>query len=311
MFDYTKEFSKLLKNRYQQLRRELTPMHTNCMRVYDHNIQGIPVSVEVYGKFAKIAVYGRSELTRKQLISSASSMLYIPETHIFYQDRSRKHSGGKKYAVPGKEVDTRESRFIVLENGLQFIVDLGDRTDTGLFLDHMPTRMMVRDNAFGMRVLNLFSYTGSFSVYAAAGGAEKVISVDLSNTYSAWAEKNLNANGFFGTKFPCIRSDASKYLESTDEGPFDLIILDPPSFSNSNKMDSTFDVQRDYLDYILMSLDLLVDQGVIIFSTNLSGFHFDPGRIRGGICRNITKQTIPPGYSKKPAPHICYLITKK
>lgn len=311
MFDYTKEFSKLLKNRYQQLRRELTPLHTNCMRVYDHNIQGIPVSVEVYAKFAKITVYGKSELSAKQLISSASSMLYIPETHIFYQDRSRKRVGGKKYAVLEKEVDTRESRITVLENNLKFIVDLGDRTDTGLFLDHMPTRMMVRDNAFGMRVLNLFSYTGSFSVYAAAGGAEKVISVDLSNTYTAWAEKNLSANGFFGSKFPCIRSDAAKYIESTTEGPFDLIIFDPPSFSNSNKMDSTFDVQRDYVDYIHRMLDLLVKQGVIIFSTNLSGFHFDPGRIRGAVCRNITKGTIPPGYARKPAPHICYLITKK
>lgn len=311
MFDYTKEFSKLLKNRYQQLRRELTPLHTNCMRVYDHNIQGIPASVEVYAKYAKITVYGKSELSQKQLISSASSMLYIPETHIFYQDRSRKRSGGKKYAVLEKEVDTRESRITVLENNLKFIVDLGDRTDTGLFLDHMPTRMMVRDNAFGMRVLNLFSYTGSFSVYAASGGAEKVISVDLSNTYSAWAEKNLSANGFFGTKFPCIRSDTAKYIESTTEGPFDLIIFDPPSFSNSNKMDSTFDVQRDYVDYIHRMLDLLVEQGVIIFSTNLSGFHFDPGRIRGAVCRNITKGTIPPGYAKKPAPHICYLITKK
>jgi 23S rRNA G2069 N7-methylase RlmK/C1962 C5-methylase RlmI len=311
MFDYTKEFSKLLKNRYQQLRRELTPLHTNCMRVYDHNIQGIPASVEVYAKYAKITVYGKSELSQKQLISSASSMLYIPETHIFYQDRSGKRSGGKKYAVLEKEVDTRESRITVLENNLKFIVDLGDRTDTGLFLDHMPTRMMVRDNAFGMRVLNLFSYTGSFSVYAAAGGAEKVISVDLSNTYSAWAEKNLSTNGFFGTKFPCIRSDAAKYIESTTEGPFDLIIFDPPTFSNSNKMDSTFDVQRDYVDYIHRMLDLLVKQGVIIFSTNLSGFHFDPGRIRGAVCRNITKGTIPPGYAKKPAPHICYLITKK
>jgi 23S rRNA G2069 N7-methylase RlmK/C1962 C5-methylase RlmI len=313
MYDYNKEFRKILKTQFQQLRKELFPLGTKCMRVYDHNISTIPATVELFDKFAKIAVSGTSELPQQQLIASVAGMLYIPKTHVFYQQRLSSAKGGEKPAVLKKEVETEQSSITVTENGLKFIVDLGDRTDTGLFLDHMPTRMMVRDNAFGMRVLNLFSYTGSFSVYAASGGAEKVVSVDLSNTYSRWAEKNLQLNGFFGSKFPCIRSDAKRYLQeqASSDGPFDLIICDPPSFSNSNKMDGVFDVQKDYIWYIEQMLKLLVPKGVIIFSTNLKGFHFDPGRVRGAVCKNITKQTIPPGFSKKRVPHICYLITKR
>jgi 23S rRNA (guanine2445-N2)-methyltransferase / 23S rRNA (guanine2069-N7)-methyltransferase len=312
MYDNGKEFRKIIKTRFQQLRKDLHPLKTNCMRVYDHNIAGIPASVELYDKYAKIAVYGDSELSAKQLTDTVSSMLYIPESNVFYQERKKHRGKIQQHTELVKPAEVPESRVVVLESGLKFIIDLGDRTDTGLFLDHMPTRVMVRENVFGCSVLNLFSYTGSFSVYAAAGGASRVASVDLSNTYSQWAEKNLQQNGFFGSRYPCIRSDVKAFLlgEAKDFAPYDLVICDPPSFSNSNKMKGVFDVQRDYTWYITEILKHTAPGGTIVFSSNLQGFHFDAGRIRGASCRNITKQTTPPGFSRKPPPHICWLISK-
>jgi len=131
--------------------------------------------------------------------------------------------------------------------------------------------------------LNLFSYTGSFSVYAASGGAKSVTSIDLSSTYTQWCEKNLAANGFSGGAYPCVSQDAGEYIRNAvkERRKFDLIIFDPPSFSNSRKMEHDFDVQRDYIHFIRLLNGLLVDGGTLLFSTNLGKFRFEKGRIRG------------------------------
>jgi 23S rRNA (cytosine1962-C5)-methyltransferase len=172
----------------------------------------------------------------------------------------------------------REVTKVVRENGLKFEVNLSDYLDTGLFLDHRDTRARVRAEAAGKRFLNLFSYTGAFSVYAAAGKASSTTSVDLSPHYCEWAERNLKLNALKGT---VICADVLAWLE-TDRGPFELIVLDPPSFSTSKKMGRRFEVQRDHRWLVDRVRSFLAPGGTLYFSTNFRGFELD-GRLEGGV----------------------------
>ena len=302
-----KEFRKIIKFTYQQVRKELQDTGTECMRIYDSNIAAYPVSVELFGSYAKVLDLSDGTLDEQSVIDAVSSMAYVKREQVIYQYRKARE-GIEQHSVMKESGGV--APFFVTESGLSFKVDLETRIDTGLFLDHMPTRMMVREYAAGCRVLNLFCYTASFSVYAAAGGAKFVESVDLSNTYLGIAEENLAENGFSGELYPCTRSDVKTYLKerpATAE-KFDIIVLDPPSFSNSHNMDGTLDIQRDYPEYIRLCMKHLSREGILIFSTNLATFHFDPGRLPGCTCENITKHTIPPGFSQKRKPHLCWVI---
>ncbi len=169
---------------------------------------------------------------------------------------------------------------------------------------------MVRGVSAGLRVLNLFAYTGSFSVYAAAGGAEETLTVDLSSSYLSWARENMELNGYTGAMHRCEVQDARTFLSGSSERdrPFDLIILDPPTFSNSRKMDGTFDIQRDYVWFIGKSLSRLSRRGVLFFSTNYHQFHFDRGRIKNADVEETTRDTIPPDFSGKRKPHRSWVI---
>ncbi|NCU27834.1 hypothetical protein EOM86_14135, partial [Candidatus Nomurabacteria bacterium] len=201
----------------------------------------------------------------------------------------------------------------VRENGLHFLVDLTKRIDTGLFLDQVIARESLRTISAGKKVLNLFSYTGSFSVYAAVGGAAEVVSVDLSSTYTQWCEKNLDANGFSGGAYPCVSQDAAEYIRKAvkERRKFDIIVLDPPSFSNSRKMEHDFDVQRDYIYFINLLNGLLVTGGKLFFSTNLGGFRFEKRNIHGYEIREITREVAAPGFSVKKSSLRSWILEKK
>ncbi len=302
-----KELKKIIKFTYQGVRKELQDNDTACMRIYDRNLGVFPITVELYGPYAKIVEYGEETLDSDAVIEAVSSMAYVQRENIIYQYR-KKREGIEQHSKMADENSIEP--FWAKESGLLFKINLETRIDTGLFLDHMPTRMMVREYADQLRILNLFCYTGSFSVYAAAGGAKYIESVDLSNTYLSWAEENLSENGFAGDMYPCIRADVKTFLterSSTGE-KFDMIVMDPPSFSNSHNMEGTFDIQRDYIEYITLALKHLTKKGILIFSTNLTTFHFDSGRLPNTACENITPHTIPPGFSKKRKPHVCWVI---
>ncbi len=302
-----KEFKKIIKFTYQEVRKELQDHDTACMRIFDRNLEKFPVTVELYGQYAKVVEYGEEILDSELIIDAVSSMAYVKKEHIIYQYR-KKREGLEQHSMMAEENSI--APFWAKESGLKFKINLETHIDTGLFLDHMPTRMMVREYADQLRILNLFCYTGSFSVYAASGSAKYIVSVDLSNTYLGWAQENLAENGFVGDQFPCIRSDVKTLL--TERSPsgekFDMIVMDPPSFSNSHNMDGTFDIQRDYIEYITLALKHLTKKGILIFSTNLTTFHFDSGRLPEASCENITPHTIPPGFSKKRKPHVCWVI---
>ncbi len=294
-----KDFGKILKHNALQMRRLMLRNGTDCMRVYDRNLEDLPVTVDLYGPYVRITDYsedGLDEDVRRVCCDIAARMLYVQADHVVFHQR-KKRQGREQH-----EILSDESLMVqVKENGLLFSVDLTRRIDTGLFLDHVETRAMVRDLSAGMSVLNLFAYTGAFSVYAASGGAKRVVSVDMSATYSKWCEDNLRSNGFVGFQYPCIAEDAWKHIRrAVKEGEkFDLIVFDPPSFSNSRKMEHDFDVQRDHVRWVRMLNRLLTRDGILLFSTNLGTFRMDKRSIRGYDVQEITSEVAAPGFSKQ------------
>ena len=311
-----KDFGKLLKRNFQELRKIYTPVSTNCMRIYDQNIHEIPVTVDVYNGKILITDYGltqddecdNDEVTPETLCNAAASMLYVSRGEVSYKFRGKllNHQQHEKTAQPSNEV-------IVLENGLKFLVDLGQYSDTGLFLDHSVTRELIMQESAQKSILNLFCYTGSFSVYAAAGWADSIVSVDLSGTYIHWAEENMKINSLVSEKFQFVQDDCRTFLDMAErqKDQYDIIILDPPSFSNSRKTDRTFNIQRDHVSYIRQCCRILHKEGSILFSTNLSSFKLQKHLLKGLTINEITYDTIPPGYSRKRLPHKCWVIRRQ
>ena len=206
---------------------------------------------------------------------------------------------------------------IVQEQGHKFFVNLSNYLDTGLFMDHRPLRKIVEQEAQGKSVLNLFCYTASFSVYAAAGGASQVDSVDLSNTYLAWGEKNFSLNGFTDTeKYHFTRSDVAQFLKDSRDS-WDIIVLDPPTFSNSKKTKDTLDINRDWPKLVNAAIQHLNPGGTLYFSTNSRQLHFDEGLLKPPAKENdgaqlavkdITAATIPEDFRNQKI-HRCWKIT--
>lgn len=286
-------------------RREIT-----CYRLYDRDIPEFPLAIDWYEGEAHAQVFARKGLQplddeEERLIGETiCQVLDIAPTSLAFKTRQRQR-GLAQYEKTGQAPRPR----VVNENGLHFEVDLHSYLDTGLFLDHRNTRAMVRERAGGRRMLNLFAYTGSFSVYAAAGGALATTSVDLSNTYQAWTARNLALNGFTGEAHELVREDVFAYLERAlrERRLFGLIVLDPPSFSNSKKMLEVLDVQRDHRRLIELSLRLLTPNGELVFSTNRRRFKLDPALEALTGSEEITQQTLPEDFKRHP-PHRCWIF---
>ena len=295
---YEKDFGKILKANAQAQRHDLLPEGTDCFRVYDRNLVQFPVTVDLYGKYAKVVDYGEEPLEdsmRDLCINICTRMLYLDEGKVLYSYRAKRQDKEQH------EKQKDESIFVeVHENNHLFKVDLSSHIDTGLFLDHSLTRRFIEEQSAGRSVLNLFSYTGSFSVYAACGGATSVTSVDMSSSYSKWAEENLRANGYEGSFYKCVTKEAGKFIfEALEKGEkYDIVIFDPPSFSNSHKMEGNFDVARDYGQWIKKICGLLNKKGFILFSTNLSTFRMDKRTLKGLSVKDITDATSAPGFVK-------------
>jgi 23S rRNA (guanine2445-N2)-methyltransferase / 23S rRNA (guanine2069-N7)-methyltransferase len=202
---------------------------------------------------------------------------------------------------------------IVHEGGLKFWVNLSDYVDTGLFLDHRVARKRVMDEADGKRMLNLFAYTGAFSVYAAGGGARSTTTVDLSRTYLDWAGDNFEANGLSGRQHKFIASDAVEFLDEAQRrgDQYDLVVFDPPTYSNSKRTDSDWDVQVGYLEVFRRLSAIVASEGVVYFSTNFRRFKFDDQAVRkcGFASREISTQTVPEDFRNRRI-HRCWRLTK-
>ena len=306
-----KDFGKILKRNSLQIRRLMKELDSDTGRIYDRNLQEIPITVDLYGAYARLTDYSNDMLTEDEIskiCDVVSRNAYIEPERILYHKRDKRESGEQHEASTGDSL-TLEVR----ENGLLFLVDLTSRIDTGLFLDQMPSRKALKEGANGKRVLNLFSYTGSFSVYAAAGGASSVVSVDLSKTYSDWCEQNLRRNGYFGEQFTVVNQDALSYIQEAGSRRelFDIIIFDPPSFSNSRKMEEDFDVQRDHAEVLNSLWELLSPSGILYFSMNLRGFRFNKRDLNGFKIEEVTSDYRAPGFSSKKVGLRSWVLTKE
>ncbi len=300
---------------FRHLSKQAKRLGVSCYRLYDHDLPEFPFCIELYGDKLYVAEYRRKHgmteaehegwLERSLLV--IEELLAIQKENIFLKLRMRKPGRlgqYQKHSAAGKE-------FVVEENGLKFIVNLSDYLDTGLFLDHRLMRQKVREQSQGKKILNLFAYTGSFSVYAAAGGAEEVVTIDLSKTYLAWAEKNLSLNGFNDeTKYGSIHADVLQYLKIAPRDYFDIIVMDPPTFSNSKRMEGFLDIQRDHVNLINDAVATLCAGGVLYFSTNSRNFILEKEKINASAIADITKATTAFDFEKKPNRN-CYSITKK
>ena len=285
-----------------------------CFRFYDHDLPEAPLSIEHLDGVIHIAEYkrkhGMEDEEHDQWLDAVKEIVArvvgIDVANIHVKIRQRKAGRQGQYEKFGEEKVEK----IVPEGGLKFIINLTDYLDTGLFLDHRITRGMVRDVAKGQRVLNLFCYTGSFSTYAAHGGAAEVTSVDLSKTYINWAKRNMQYNKLYvPEKHDFINDDVLEWLKAVPRDRYDLIVCDPPTFSNSKSMEETFDVQRDHVALIKSLLKILSEDGQIFFSNNYRGFQIERDALPASVVKDITAQTTPFDFQGK-LHRSCFLIKK-
>jgi 23S rRNA G2069 N7-methylase RlmK/C1962 C5-methylase RlmI len=299
----------LLRNRLAKNIRRLKPWANkagiSCFRVYDRDMPQVPLALDLYEEHLVAHVYeprhgiAQSEVDR--LIDAARDVLAIPAEHTHVKRRARA-TGGTAYASAGADPFVN-----VKEAGQTLLLQLDAHIDVGLFLDHRQTRARVRQEARGLRVLNLFAYTASFSVQAAAGGALSTTSVDLQPATCRWAEANLAANGLRAPAHRVIEADARSFLARTSE-IWDLAVIDPPTVSKSKRAEEDFDVQRDHVELIEATLARLSAAGVVYFSTNFTSFEL--AALRGARAKEITHETVPPDFTHRPPPHRCWRVER-
>lgn len=305
-------FANRLRKNQKRLRRWAERQGLTAYRLYDRDLPEVPFVVELFADRVHLVEFPRRgkeapEPLRAEVMEAVQLVLEVPPERIFPKTHLPMPWGREQYGLHAAGVSGE--RFEVKENGLRFLVNLTDHLDTGLFLDHRDTRARVRADSAGKRVLNLFAYTGSFSVYAAAGGAQATTTVDLSNTYLDWAADNLALNGFSGAAHQLLRSDVTRWMgQSVDARErYDVIVLDPPSFSASKAMSASFNVQRDQVKLLRAALELLDHRGILYFSTNFRGFALTPAKVPAHF-EELTPRSLPEDFHDR-AIHRCWRVT--
>lgn len=313
------EGAQMLRNRLEKnlrhLRKRLEREGIHCWRAYDQDLPEYAAAIDVYANdggtpHLHIQEYRApadvpAETARhrlREIVRVAGEVFGISRDRIALKTRER-GKGGSKYG----QFDQRGEFIEVAEGSLSFLVNLTDYLDTGLFIDHRLVRARLRELAEGKRFLNLFAYTATASVYAAAGGARDTTSVDLSATYLDWASRNLALNGFSGAHHRLMQADAVSFLES-DRDRYGLIYVDPPTFSNSKRAED-FDVQRDHVRLLLACAERLTADGVLVFSNNFRRFKLDHEALNERfIIEDWSAPSIPFDFTRRADIHGCWLL---
>ncbi|MCO6508498.1 MAG: class I SAM-dependent methyltransferase [Snodgrassella sp.] len=314
MSDDIGAFVNRLGKNIKHLRKWAQRQGLEAWRMYDRDIPQYPFAIDIYADHVHLQEYDTGWLMRQseyedwltEVIDAVVFVTGLPREHIHLKRRQRQ-KGKEQYEKTGAD----GTDFVIYEYGRAFWVNLDKYLDTGLFLDHRHTRQKIGSMAAGKRFLNLFAYTGSFSVYAATGGALSSETVDLSNTYLQWARRNFELNKLDMHAHQIVRADVFQYLQLAAEQrkQFDLIMLDPPSFSNSKKMLDILDIQRDHEKLIDGAMSLLASQGVLFFSNNLRSFRLNSALEQRYEIRNISRKTLPEDF-RNARIHQCWEIRK-
>lgn len=300
--------NRLQKNR-KQLARWVKNNDIQCYRLYDADMPEYAVAVDLYGDWVHVQEYAApksvdADKAQARLLDALAAIpqaLDIPRERVIVKRRERQ-TGLRQY-----ERQAEQGHFFeVSEGGVKLLVNLTDYLDTGLFLDHRPMRLRIQQEAAGKRFLNLFCYTGAVTVHAAVGRARTTTSVDLSKTYLDWAKRNLLLNGF-SEKNQLVQADVMQWL-AKEQGEYDLIFVDPPTFSNSKRMQDVFDVQRDQRTLINEAMRLLAKDGVLYFSNNFRRFELEPELAERYQIEEITAETIDPDFARNQKIHRAWRI---
>jgi len=303
-------FINRLRKNLRHLGRWAQRERVSCYRLYDADLPEYAVAVDRYEQWVHVQEYAppaRIDPTKarerlEQVMAALPAALELPPEQVFLKVRQRQR-GANQYQRQGAQ-----GRFHQVHEGpAQFLVNFTDYLDTGLFLDHRITRRQLGEQARGQRFLNLFGYTGTATVYAAMGGAISTTTVDLSSTYLDWARRNLELNGVWGPRHNLIRADGREWLTQAKDR-YDLIFLDPPTFSNSKRLEGVFDVQRDHIELLHQALRLLAPGGLLIFSTNHRRFRLDREALAKWSIEDWSRKTLPPDFARDPKIHQCYAI---
>jgi 23S rRNA (cytosine1962-C5)-methyltransferase/23S rRNA (guanine2445-N2)-methyltransferase / 23S rRNA (guanine2069-N7)-methyltransferase len=312
MSDYLTIKNRIEKN-YKHKAKWAKRENIEAYRLYDRDIPDFPYIIDIYKD--EIVIYEKTDEIIDQdklhhfdfILDTVSMLFNKSEDKIILKSRFKKDH--QKEGGQYEKLENKNELLVVNEHQAKFYVNLHDYIDTGLFLDHRPLRQIVFREAKDKKVLNLFSYTGSISVFAALGGAKSVTSVDLSSTYQEWARKNFTLNNISLREHNFIIESALDYLPKA-QNKFDLIICDPPTFSNSKSMGHDFEVEEDQLILVNECMRLLNDDGVLYFSTNKRKFKINSTIESKYLVANITPKTIPQDYHDQKIHH-CFKIMHK
>lgn len=307
-------FANRLKKNIKSLAKWKKAQQVTAYRLYDADIPEYAVAIDVYGDWVHVQEYAAPKSIDqvkvferlKDVMAAIPVVLDISPKRVVLKQRKRQ-SGTQQYEKQGH----LGKFFEVMEHGCKFRINLKDYLDTGLFLDHRPIRKEIQQMAEGKDFLNLFSYTGSASVHAAVGGAKSTTSVDMSATYLSWASKNMAMNGFNDSRHHFIQADCLQWLKKQRSPAYDLIFMDPPTFSNSKRMQDVMDVQRDHVRMISSTMRLLRRDGVLIFSNNYRKFKMDYELLSAFEIEEITPTTIDPDFKRNTKIHKCFIVKHK
>lgn len=300
--------NRLTKN-VKQISKWAKRETVHAYRVYDQDLPDYAAAIDLYWnannseeRWVNIQEYQapstidpqKSQFRLRELVTITKAFFDLDDDHLFFRTRTRQR-GDAQY----ERFDGAAKFHEILEGSVKLLVNFEDYLDTGLFLDHRPIRQRIAREAVGKDFLNLFAYTGTATVHAAKGGAASTTSVDMSRTYLDWAQRNLQKNGFFGSRHSLVQENCLTWLERQKGGQYDLIFLDPPSFSNSKRMQEAFDIQRDHEALIQAALKLLRKNGTLYFSTNLRKFKLDTRLSQTATVTNISAETIPFDFKRR------------
>lgn len=313
------DFANRLKKNFKKLSKWAKQNAITCYRIYDADLPEYAAAIDIYAgeqTWINVQEYEppktidqhKADQRLAGLLSEIPQVLGVDNAQVFLKIRKKQRSTDQY------EKHDDQGRFhIIEEGGCKLLVNFEDYLDTGLFLDHRPIRKLIQQQANNKRFLNLFAYTGSATVHAAMGGAKSTTTVDMSNTYIEWAKKNMALNKNAG-EHEFIQVDCLDWLNTeaneADRKQYDLIFLDPPTFSNSKRMDDVFDIQNDHVQLIKNTTALLADNGVLYFSTNFRRFKMELSALSDLVIEDISASTIPEDFLRNPRIHYCWKISK-
>jgi len=306
-----------LRKNIKKLKSWVKKNNIRCYRLYDADLPEYAFAIDIYHgekKWAHVQEYEapktidetKSIQRLQDALAVLPDVLGIPPQQLSLKIR-RRQKGSTQYEKQGTDGGYHQ----VQEGNATLLVNFKDYLDTGLFLDHRPIRQWINENANGKQFLNLFAYTGAVTVQAVLGGATTSTTVDMSKTYLDWAKNNFELNNINLEKHTLVRANCMEWLDKAieEEQKYELIFIDPPTFSNSKRMDNVFDIQRDHVELINKSAQLLTKKGTIIFSTNFRKFKLDDPALGKLNIENISKQSLPKDFERNPKIHYCWRIS--